>query len=250
LIEKYPNPNIVLEDYNVAFEIYSNLLNREFPFSNKIALSMVFIKTISIKSISDMLLRKSETLDNSAYRLEKTGLNLYDVIEPYARIQNRIMQGQPPNEKQVAEQFRRQEKSIQRINKTHSKYKISNDEYLYVLYAFATEIVRWVDLCEWRKLDIREINDYGEKNAEYVPRSREGVIASMEYFTGVLSLPIKTLTNILFPCALKDYERISFGIRKPSFLKRALFGTVLLLRRLTLRYFYLPKELYTLNIPF
>jgi hypothetical protein len=31
LIKKYPNPNIILENHDIAMEIYSNIFRKEFP---------------------------------------------------------------------------------------------------------------------------------------------------------------------------------------------------------------------------
>lgn len=38
IIKKYPDPNVVLENHDIAMEIYSNIFRKEFPCNGKLKL--------------------------------------------------------------------------------------------------------------------------------------------------------------------------------------------------------------------
>ncbi|KAI9279853.1 hypothetical protein BY458DRAFT_553633 [Sporodiniella umbellata] len=277
LIEKYPDPDIILKDHDIAFEIYGAIHHKEFPFSTRMALAMTLIKPLAVSSISDMLSKTRKSTEHANHRFGKTTVDVHEFLEPQARIQKVIQEGLVLSEKTVLDQNKRRENSFKRINSLHSKYRATNEEYLYTLYIFAIEKIRWIELCGWRKLDIRELNaiykvwheigtslhfknipptikewedqmmEYGKKNSDYRPCQWDIGHRALDYLVIELPKPFKKIVYYLFPCTLEDYECDSFGIPKPSPLKLALFKATMRLRGLYVRYLCLPRKVYRVH---
>ncbi|KAI9281621.1 hypothetical protein BY458DRAFT_499148, partial [Sporodiniella umbellata] len=280
LVKKYPDPEVVLQNHDIALEIFGDMFNKEFILATRMALSVSNFKALAINSISETTAASSKNIKNTNYQLKKAAVDICELLEPHARIKNEIAQGRSVDEKQIAQQFERREASVNRINKAHSKYKILNEDSLYILYIFSTEMIRWGNLCERRKLDIREkyavfkvwheigilmgikdipdtlqewessMHEYGKNNVKYHERNWKAADACLKYLTSDLPKPIRALVYVFFPCILEDYECASFGLPIASPMKQALFYMILRLRRWYTRYFCLPRKSYRLDTTF
>ncbi|CAO3690843.1 unnamed protein product [Rhizopus stolonifer] len=158
MIEKYPDPRVILENHDIAIEIYSDIFRKEFPLFARSSLEFALFKPFATPSVSKLLVSTREFLDRCPRRIEDTELILSEIIDPYPRIQNELLINPHISEKEILKQYERREASINRLNEIHGKYSISNEDYLYTLVLFVTESLRWLNSWEWRKLDIRETN--------------------------------------------------------------------------------------------
>ncbi|KAI9281617.1 hypothetical protein BY458DRAFT_552900 [Sporodiniella umbellata] len=277
LIEEYPDPDVILKDHDIALKVYGTIQNKEFVFSARIALFLNLIKPLAIPSISETLMKTRKSTTHPGYRVSKTTADIYEFLEPQARVQKAVDEGLVLDEKTISDQFKRRDNSFKRINMVHSKYRAKNDDYLYVLYISAVEIIHCIELCEWRKIDIRESNaiykvwhevgirlhfkdipatiqewedqmiEYGKKNSEYRSCNWEIARGAIDYLAIDLPKSFRNFAYYLFPCVLEDYECTSFGIPKPSPLKRGLFKTAMRLRGLYVRFLCLPRKVYKLH---
>ncbi|OBZ84707.1 hypothetical protein A0J61_07245, partial [Choanephora cucurbitarum] len=280
LIEKYPNPNVVLENHDIAMEIYSDIFRKEFPLLARSSLEFALFKPFSTPSVSKLLVSTREFLDHCPRRAEDTELILSEIIDPYPRIQNELRLNPHLSEKEIEKQYARREASIQRLNELHGKYNISNEDYLYTLVLFVAEPIRWINNWDWRKLDIREVNaifkvwhEIGTKmNIKNIPDTldewykiqKEYELTSVKYHPAnwrCADPTIKHLANRLpkwmlpvvytmLPCFLEASECRAFDIKPASCWTRFIFDTIVQSRALFVRFFCLPREQYDLRTPF
>ncbi|KAI9473456.1 MAG: hypothetical protein EXX96DRAFT_578039 [Benjaminiella poitrasii] len=280
IIEKYPDPNIVLENHDVAMEIYSNIFRKEFPLFARSSLEFALFKPFSMPSVSKLLVSTREFLDRCPRRAEDTELILSEIIDPYPRIQNELRCNPHITEKEITKQYERRENAINRLNELHGKYPISDEDYLYTLVLFVVEPIRWINNWEWRKLDIREINaifkvwhEIGTKmKIKNIPDTlNEWYEVQKEYVTKLVyyhptnwrcadptikhlgsRLP-KFMLPVLYkvlPCLLEDSECTAFGIQTASAFMRLMFNMIIFVRACLIRYFCLPRRIYDLRTPF
>jgi hypothetical protein len=120
-----------LED--TARAISQKLAGRTFPWDINRALELALLKTFCVPSISGTL--------HSTREFETRPLKSYD--------DTAVM---------VAELLRHEPDSpmgsavIARMNRIHGHYAISNDDFIYVLFTFVAEPIRWLERCGWRSL--------------------------------------------------------------------------------------------------
>ena len=104
----------------------SRYIYGDFNFIAVKSLEFGLFKTYAIPSISKVLYSTRELVDRCGRRYDDTDLLIREFLE------------HDPNEPRAMA-------SINRMNCIHSQYKISNDDYLYVLSVFIVEPVRWVE---------------------------------------------------------------------------------------------------------
>jgi hypothetical protein len=80
------------------------------------------------------------------------------MTDAYGRIQNQLQLNPKTPQADVDKQWERPELAQKRLNEIHSKYKISNGDFLYTLSLFIFEPATWINKYDWRQLDEREIN--------------------------------------------------------------------------------------------
>lgn len=108
-----------------------------FPWDVTRALELALLKTFCVPSISGLLARTGEFEQRPRKRYDDTGL-------------------------MVAELLRHGIDSaagaavIERMNRIHGHYAISNDDFLYVLSSFVAEPIRWLERYGWRPLTAEE----------------------------------------------------------------------------------------------
>ncbi|KAI8096668.1 uncharacterized protein BX664DRAFT_324573 [Halteromyces radiatus] len=277
---KYPDPNTVLENRDVAYEIYSDVFRKEFPNVARTSLEFALFKTFVIPPISKLLCGTGEFEKRCTKRAEDTEVILSEMIDAYPRIQNHLMEGNTVSEKEIHQQFHRQTLATERLNEIHGKYPIRNGDYLYTISLFLSEPIRWINAFEWRELDIREINaifrvwhdigvdmkiqdmpstkesllkfkeDYEVKEIRYSPNNWKCAEPTIKHLLTRLPRMIWPIVYATVPCLLEKREIDGFGLRHPHWLMELVFHTVVRARALFIRYFCLPRSKYLLRTPF
>ncbi|CEG77003.1 hypothetical protein RMATCC62417_11821 [Rhizopus microsporus] len=280
MIKKYPDPKIVLENHDIAMEIYSHIFRKEFPLFARSSLEFALFKPFATPSVSKLLVSTREFLDRCPRRAEDTELILSEIIDPYPRIENQRLITPHISEKEIMKQYERREASIRRLNELHGKYPISNEDYLYTLVLFVAEPLRWINNWEWRKLDIREVNaifkvwyEIGTKmNIKDIPDTleewyviqKEYVESSVKYHPANWICADPTIKHLgkklpgfmlpivykMLPCLLEKSECDAFGISTASLPMRIIFDTLICLRAWFIRYLCLPRKVFDLRTPF
>jgi hypothetical protein len=143
-----------------AWEIVQLTVFYEFPWDFNRALELALYKTYAVPSISKILHQSKEFEKHTQKRYDDTDLILSEIIE------NGIKEG-------------RGLQALQQMNWIHSNYKISNEDYLYVLSTFIFDTAKWINKYGYRKLTHNEElagfyvwKDIGEKmNIKDIPDS-------------------------------------------------------------------------------
>ena len=121
-----------------AWEIIRLSMYYEFPWDYNRALELALHKTYAVPSISETLARSKEFEKYAQKRYDDTDLLLSEVVEHGLKRGSRGWQ------------------ALQQINWIHSNYKISNDDYLYVLGTFIFEASNWINNYAYRALTQNE----------------------------------------------------------------------------------------------
>jgi len=103
-----------------------------FPFTSQRSLEFALFRTFAVPSISRLLAATGTFKVNGQKRYDDTALLIAEIAEHGY-----------DSERGAA--------ALQRMNVLHGRYKISNDDYLYVLASFAFEVKRWNQWVGWRK---------------------------------------------------------------------------------------------------
>ncbi|WP_062269433.1 oxygenase MpaB family protein [Endozoicomonas arenosclerae] len=190
-------------------EIVRTLQLTVFPWDSERSLEFALFRTYAVPSISRLLAATGEFSKNPRKRYDDTELLLAEPLE----------HGLDSS---------RGKEAIARINAMHGRYKIKNDDFLYVLSTFVFEPVRWLKRFGWRELTDHEkqawFNFYramGERmNIENLPDSMD----AFEQF------------NLAYEAEHFVYAESNELIANKT--KQLFLG------------FYLPKWLYWLGSPF
>jgi len=105
----------------------------EFSWDSIRSLEIALYRTYCVPSISALLDRTGEFHQRAQKRYDDTSLIVAEMCKWG------YMEG-------------RGREALERMNWAHSHFKISNDDYLYVLSTFIYEPIRWIDAFGWRKL--------------------------------------------------------------------------------------------------
>ncbi|MFJ4878351.1 oxygenase MpaB family protein [Streptomyces sp. NPDC088745] len=118
--------------------IYRLTSTYEFPWDFTRALELALYRTYAVPSIGRLLAETAELTDRSQKRYDDTALLLDAVVEHgFASAEGRT--------------------AIQRINRMHRSYDISDDDMRYVLCTFVVTPKRWIDAYGWRRLCDHEL---------------------------------------------------------------------------------------------
>lgn len=109
----------------------------EFPFDITRALEFALFRTYAVPSIGAILKRTGEFTERAQKRYDDTDLILSQIYE-------------------FGYDSERGKAALDRMNQIHSRFKISNDDFLYVLSTFVFEPARWLDRFGWRRLTTTE----------------------------------------------------------------------------------------------
>jgi hypothetical protein len=118
-------------------EIYRLLFGYEFPWDMTRALELALYRTYCVPSISALLDRTGEFYQRTQKRYDDTALIVAEMAK-------------------WGYDSERGREALRRMNHAHSRFDISNDDYLYVLSTFIYEPVRWMDRFGWRKMTVNE----------------------------------------------------------------------------------------------
>lgn len=103
----------------------------EFPWDSIRAFEVALYRTYCVPSISALLDRTGELRNNTQRRYDDTAILVAEMCEwGYERGRGR--------------------EALERMNWAHGHFKITNDDFLYVLSTFIYEPVRWIDAFGWR----------------------------------------------------------------------------------------------------
>ena len=118
-------------------QIVRRLACYEFPFDFTRSLEFALFRTFCVPSVSRLLNATQEFVQRARKRNDDTDLLVSEILENgYASERGRA--------------------AIARINVIHGRFRISNDDFLYVLSSFIYEPIRWIGRFGWRPLNERE----------------------------------------------------------------------------------------------
>ncbi|MFJ2742972.1 oxygenase MpaB family protein [Streptomyces sp. NPDC087440] len=157
--------------------IYRLMSTHEFPWDFTRALELALYRTYAVPSIGRLLAETAELTDRPQKRYDDTALLLDTVVE----------HGFTSAEGRTA---------VQRINRMHRSYDISNDDMRYVLCTFVVTPKRWIDAYGWRRLCDHEL------------RASAAYYRTLGAHLGIMELPT---TYEDFERCLDSYEAERFG---------------------------------------
>lgn len=108
-----------------------------FPWDMEKALEFALFRTFAVPAVSRLLEATGEFVNRTRKRYDDTELILYEILE----------NGMDSERGKAA---------IARMNAMHGRFKISNEDYLYVLSTFIFEPIRWMDRWGWRPFSALE----------------------------------------------------------------------------------------------
>jgi uncharacterized protein (DUF2236 family) len=114
----------------------------EFPWDYVRALEMALYRTFCVPTTSALLVESGEFESRPQRRYDDTSLLMAEIME-------------------WGYDSERGRDALRRMNRFHGRYKISNDDFLYVLSTFHLEPIRWMDRFGWRRFT------EGERHASY-----------------------------------------------------------------------------------
>lgn len=109
----------------------------EFSWDSIRALEIALYRTYCVPSISKLLDSSGEFYRHAQRRYDDTAILIAELCE-------------------WGYEEGRGKEALERINWAHSHFKITNDDFLYVLSTFLLEPIRWIDRFCWRKLSETE----------------------------------------------------------------------------------------------
>lgn len=118
-------------------QIVHLLIGYEFPWDFQRSLEIALLRTFTSPSISKLLNATGEFQRQGQKRYDDTGLLIAEFF----------MHGYESGRGQEA---------IKRMNELHGKYKIPNEDFLFVLSTFVLDPIDWIDQFGWRKLSHKE----------------------------------------------------------------------------------------------
>jgi ER-bound oxygenase mpaB/B'/Rubber oxygenase, catalytic domain len=105
----------------------------EFPFDTTRSLELALFRTFAVPSVAALLDSTGEFARRAQKRYDDTDLILSTIVE----------QGYDSPEGRRA---------VRRMNQIHGRFRITNDDFLYVLSSFVYEPIRWNARFGWRRL--------------------------------------------------------------------------------------------------
>jgi ER-bound oxygenase mpaB/B'/Rubber oxygenase, catalytic domain len=130
-------------------EIFRLITDYEFPWDYRQSVSLAFFRTFGIPSIGNMLDETGEIVHHTQKRADDTLLILYEISQ----------RGLETPEGRTY---------LRRMNQMHRRYRISNDDSLYIIALYIVVPVRWINQYGWRHLTAREeraLTTYGKRLA-------------------------------------------------------------------------------------
>jgi hypothetical protein len=218
----------------------------EFAFDTTRSLEFALYRTYCVPSISGLLDRTGEFVARPQKRYDDTDLIVSELMEwGYDSERGRA--------------------ALRRMNQIHSRFHISNDDYLYVLSTFIFEPIHWNarwgwrPMCEverlgmfhfWRqvgrRMGIREIPetyeaferfnvDYERERFRFAESNTRIGAATRDLFLSWFPRPLRALARPVIYAMMDDPLIESFGFPRPSAALRRLLDRSMRLRAWCLR---------------
>jgi mpaB/rubber oxygenase-like protein len=239
-------------DPDVEFERICFLsTNHDFPWDVEQSLSLAFFKTYSIPRISELLDRTGEFRQQAQKRYDDTKLILAEILD--AGLDSERGRG-----------------ANRRMNLMHSRFSISNEDYLYVLSTLVLEPIRWnarwgwrpytdkesrAHLEYWRELgrrmhihdvppDLDELERWSRgfeaANLRFAHSNRRVADQTLSLFASWYPPPLRPLVRIAILAMLEDSVVDAFGYAHPPRWLRVTLDLGLRARARILR--FLPRR--------
>jgi ER-bound oxygenase mpaB/B'/Rubber oxygenase, catalytic domain len=222
-------------------EIYHLMSGYEFPWDMTRALELALYRGYCVSSISALLDRTGEFYMRTQKRYDDTALIVGEISK-------------------WGYDSERGGEALRRMNHAHSRFNISNDDYLYVLSTFIYEPVRWIDRFGWRKMTeneklasyyfwyeigtrmgIREIPesyekfqqfayDYERDNFRFAETNQQIATATRDLFASWMPRIFTPLVRWGIYALLDDAMLASFGFPRPFAFMRKLVNGALKIR--------------------
>ncbi len=229
-------------------QIYHVMTGYEFPWDTVRSLEVALMRTFCLPSVSKLLDKTGEFNKRPQKRYDDTSIIVVEISK-------------------WGYDHSRGKQAIERMNAIHSRFKIANEDFLYVLSTFIYEPIRWNarfgwrQMCEneklasfyfWREVGIRmhiqdipetyaEFErhniDYEEKNFRFSETNRRVGEATqnlfLSWFPGWMHSALKPVTLALLDDGMLD----AFGFEHPSGFLRNAVANSLKIKALALRLF-------------
>jgi uncharacterized protein (DUF2236 family) len=223
----------------------------DFPFDTTRALELALFRTFAVGSIGALLHRTGEFERRAQKRYDDTDLLLSEIMEwGYDGDRGRA--------------------ALERINAIHGRFRIANEDFIYVLSTFVFEPIRFNERFGWRRLTeaerlamfyfwrevgrrmgIRDIPASVEALQAYseayereffrpAAAGRHVGLATRELFAGWFPRPLRPLIRQAIYALLDDRTREAFGFPRPHPLVRRLVLSALGGRAAVLR--WMPRR--------
>ncbi|KAF9476143.1 hypothetical protein BDN70DRAFT_935289 [Pholiota conissans] len=201
------NNGLGVLDPQEAQEIMHTSTFYDMPTLLYYALSFSLFKTYAIPSISKLLVATKElsTKGNVSRRLSDTELlistwyicPISGFSDPAFHLTNKGPNAKPADDP-------RANIALARANWLHSKYKISNSDFLYTLCLFVTGSIYWSDLYGWRSLSALEKHAFyvfwaevGRRmNIKDIPDSLEAMLAYSKQYEDTYMVPMESNRDV------------------------------------------------------
>jgi ER-bound oxygenase mpaB/B'/Rubber oxygenase, catalytic domain len=220
----------------------------DFPFDTTRALELALFRTFGVPSISALLHRTGEFERRAQKRYDDTDLILSELTE----------HGYDSERGRAA---------LARMNEIHGRFRIANEDFLYVLSTFVFEPIRFNARFGWRpmgeaeklalfhfwravgaRMGIRDIPedyatferynlDYERRYYRFTEENRAVGIATRELFAGWFPRPLRPLIRQAIYALLDGPTRVAFGFPEAHPLFRRLVPAALRARAVVLRLF-------------
>lgn len=247
----YPYPLARLDPERDAHRIVHRLVCYEFPWDMTRSLELALFRTFCVPAISGLLDRTGEFRVRAQQRYDDTDILISELME-------------------WGYDSERGQRALSRINQQHSRFRIANEAFLYVLSTFIYEPIRWNERYGWRKMDetersglfyfwrsvgqqmgIREIPSeytvfeefnrrYESIHFRYADSNRRIGEPVLDMFCSGFPPPVRPWVRNSIVSVLDDAVIDSFGFDQPARWVRALVDRALRLRRAFVR--VLPKR--------
>lgn len=219
----------------------------EFPFDTTRALELALFRTFCVPSISGLLDRTGEFRQRSQKRYDETDILVSELME-------------------WGYSSDRGQRAIQRINQLHGRFRIANEDFLYVLSTFLFEPIRWNQRYGWRafcdqerlglfyfwqavgqRMHIKDIPvdyqtferfnvEYEQERFYFTPSNHRVGTATVELFVGWFPRMLAPMVRSAIYALLEPPLITAFGFPEPSRLMRWAVPSLLKLRAGILRY--------------
>ncbi len=198
----------------------------DFPFDTTRSLEFALFRTFCVPSISALLDRTGEFQLRAQKRYDDTDIIVSEMMEH-------------------GYDSERGGRAIRRMNEVHGRFKISNNDFLYVLSTFIYEPIRWNERFGWRRMtekerlamfyfwrqvgqrmniqnipeDLAEFEryniEYEERHYRYTEANHRVGMAVRDMFASWLPFPGRLVRPVIY-CMMDDRLLEGFGFPKPS----------------------------------